>query len=168
MSKKKLYLNHELIAKKIADMEKAITLLDKIALVAKEDFLEDQILISGARYQLILAIEAAQSICNHLAARVAREAPESYADCFRILGNSRITSKELTSKLVSMAKFRNLLVHQYGKIDDSVVYDILKNDVKDIMKYVAEISTFLKSVLEEEQKNEEGKALPGGRGEKES
>jgi len=67
-----------------------------------------------------------------------------------------------------MARFRNLLVHQYGNVDDSVVYDILKKDTKDIIKYVAEISIFLKSVLEEEQKNEEGKAFPGGRGEKES
>ena len=168
MSKKKLYLNQELIGEKIADMEKAVALLDKIALTAKEDFLEDQILISGARYQLILVIEAAQNICNHLAARLAREAPESYADCFRILGKNRIISKELTHKLVSMAKFRNLLDHQYGKVDDSIVYDILKNDTGDLIKYVTEISAFLKSVLEEEQKNEEGKAFPEGNGKKEN
>ena len=59
--------------------------------------------------QITLLIEAAQSICNHLAARMAKEVLVSYADCFRILEENKIISKDLTVKLVSMAKFRNLV-----------------------------------------------------------
>ncbi|MBE3587841.1 MAG: DUF86 domain-containing protein [Thermoanaerobacteraceae bacterium] len=168
MAGKKLYINHELVGEKIADMEKALAILDQISRIPEKDFLEDQILISGAKYQLIVAIEAAQNLCNHLAARVAREAPESYADCFRILGRKRIISKELALKLASMARFRNLLVHQYGKVDDSTVYQILKNDTGDISKYTEEIRGFLKSVQEEEQKNVKRKAPSDGRSKEEN
>lgn len=150
MNKKKLHINQDLIMGKIADIEKSIALLDKIASLEKKDFLDDQIIVSGAKYQIVLAIEAAQNICNHLAARVAKEAPESYSDCFRILQENNIISKELALKVVSMAKFRNLLVHQYGKVDDSIVYSILKNDIKDIINYINEIKLFLISVLEKE------------------
>lgn len=150
MGKKKLHINRDLIMGKIADLEKSIALLDKIASIEKKDFLDDQIIVSGAKYQIVLAIEAAQNICNHLAARVAKEAPESYADCFRILHENHIISKELALKLVSMAKFRNLLVHQYGKVDDSIAYSILKNDTRDIIKYINEIKLFLISVLGKE------------------
>jgi len=121
MTTNKLFLNYELITDKINDIEKSVSLLNTIAQVDPQKFYRDEILVSGAKYQLILAIEAAQSICNHLAARVAKEAPRSYADCFRILGDNHILSKELVQKLVSMAKFRNLLVHQYGKVDNAVV-----------------------------------------------
>jgi len=70
---------------KMADIEKSISLLDRIAAIEKKDLLNDQIAISGAKYQFILAIEAAQNICNHLAARLAKEAPKSYADCFKMV-----------------------------------------------------------------------------------
>ena len=145
--KRKLFINHDLIADKIADIEKAMALLEKIASVEKKGFLTDQIIISGAKYQLILAIEAAQNICNHLAARVAKEAPESYAGCFRILGENNIIPEEMAVKLAAMAKFRNLLVHRYGRVDDSLVYKIVKDDIKDLLDFISEVKTFLMSVL---------------------
>ncbi|MFZ5647480.1 MAG: type VII toxin-antitoxin system HepT family RNase toxin [Bacillota bacterium] len=163
-SRRILHLNHNLIMEKITDIERAMALLDRITLMEKEAFLSDQIVISGAKYQLILAIEAAQNICNHLAARVAKEVPDSYADCFRILAENRILSKSLMVKLASMAKFRNLLVHQYGKVDDSTVYSILKSDVRDIISYVEEIKSFLISAGEEKSRAQR-KTPPGGRGE---
>ncbi len=144
-----LFLNYELIADKITDIEKSVSLLNTIAQVDPQEFYKDEILVSGAKYQLILGIEAAQNICNHMAARVAKEVPRSYADCFRILGDSGILSRELVQKLVSMAKFRNLLVHQYGKVDDSVVFNILKHNTVDLTRYAGEIKLFLKSSLEE-------------------
>ncbi|MGQ9558117.1 MAG: type VII toxin-antitoxin system HepT family RNase toxin [Desulfurispora sp.] len=140
------YVNHELLAQKIADIEKAHALLTKIAALQKERFLEDEIVVSGAKYQLILAIEAAQNICNHLAARLAREAPTSYADCFRILQKQRIVSRGLTEKLVSMARLRNLLLRQYGKVDDAILYNILPSNLTDLLNYVQETKSFLMTI----------------------
>jgi len=155
-----------LIMEKMADIEKSISLLDRIAAIEKKDLLNDQIAISGAKYQLILAIEAAQNICNHLAARLAKEAPKSYADCFRILEENRIISKDLALNLVSMAKFRNLLVHQYGRVDDSIVYSVLKSDTRDLINYTDQIKWFLLSA-EGGKKHGQREAPPDGRREKE-
>lgn len=166
MSGKSLYINQELIGEKTADIEKSIALLNKIALTERKKFLEDQIILSAAKYQLVLAIEAAQSICNHLAARVAKEAPESYADCFRILGKCGIITRELAAKLASMAKFRNLLVHRYDKIDDEIVYDILKNNTGDLLEYTDGIKTFLKTYLDGADRHGKEKAPAPGRGKK--
>lgn len=154
MRQRKLYINQDLIREKIADIEKSVAILEEIALKPQTEFLLDKILLSGAKYQLIMAIEAAQGICNHLAARIAKEAPGSYADCFRILGKNGIISKNLTQKLVAMARFRNILVHQYGKVDDVIVFNMLKRDIGDLITYIDEITAFLKTILEEEQKNE--------------
>ena len=152
MKKKRFHLNIDLITAKAADIEKAVALLDEIGQTPKESFLNDPILISGAKYQLILAIEAAQNICNHLAARVAKEVPASYADCFRILGREKIISVSLAERLVSMARFRNLLVHHYGKVDDAIVYCILHRDVLDLLEYVKEVKAFVDAASPEGQK----------------
>lgn len=146
MAQKELHLNYDLLREKMADIEKSVAFLQEIASKSREEFLDDEILISATKYQLIVAIEAAQSICNHLAARVAKEAPASYADCFYILGKNSIISEGLAQKMASAAKFRNLLVHQYGKINDSMVFDILKNDIGNLLQYINEIKSFLKAV----------------------
>jgi len=49
-----------------------------------------------------------------------------------------------------MAKFRNLLVHQYGKVDNAVVLNIIKHDTVDLTRYTEEIKLFLSSTLKEE------------------
>lgn len=145
MTENNLYINYELITDKLADIKKSVALLNTIGQVEPQKFYKDEILVSGAKYQLILSIEAAQSICNHLAARVAKEAPKSFADCFRILGDNGILSGDLVQKLISMAKFRNLLVHQYGKVDNSIVLDILKHNIVDLITYTKEIKLFISS-----------------------
>lgn len=144
-----LYLNINLITERISDIKKALEIISKIAATNKESFLKDEIMMSAAKYQLILAIEAAQNICNHLAARVARTAPASYADCFSILAENQIISDKLAPKLASMAKFRNLLVHQYGKIDNAIIYQIIKNDTVDLQNYISELKFFLNSLRDE-------------------
>ncbi|MGI9952906.1 DUF86 domain-containing protein [Moorellaceae bacterium AZ2] len=149
MANKELHLNYDLLREKMADIEKSVTFLQEIASKSREEFLDDEILISATKYQLIVAIEAAQGICNHLAARVAREAPASYADCFYLLGKNSIISADIAQKMASAAKFRNLLVYQYGKINDHIVFDILKNDIGNLLQYISEIKAFLKAVAKE-------------------
>lgn len=39
-----------------------------------------------------------------------------------------------------MAKFRNLVVHQYGKIDDGRVYEIILTDLQDLDLFLAKVS----------------------------
>lgn len=139
----KLQINEDLVREKFTDISQALSLLIKYTGMEKGKILNDQTLLSAVKYQLIIALEAAQNICNHLAARLTRRSPASYADCFRILGEEHIITEELSISLASMAKFRNLLVHQYGKIDDSIVYSILKNNLTDLEKYMREVSGFL-------------------------
>lgn len=138
-----LFLNINLISERISDIKKSLEIINKIAAINKESFLKDEIIMSAAKYQLILAIEAAQNICNHLAARVAKTAPTSYADCFRILAENQIISDKLAHKLSSMAKFRNLLVHQYGKVDNVIIYQIINNDTLDLLNYLSELKYYL-------------------------
>ncbi|AGL01676.1 HepT-like ribonuclease domain-containing protein [Desulfoscipio gibsoniae] len=72
-----LFINQNLILDKISDIKKSLALMNKIAGTNMDDFLSDEILMSGSKYQLILSIEAAQTICNHLAARVAKQPREA-------------------------------------------------------------------------------------------
>ena len=41
--------------------------------------------------------------------------------------------------MVAAVGFRNLVVHEYGKFDLEEVYKISKDDIKDLLTYVAAV-----------------------------
>jgi len=51
-----------------------------------------------------------------------------------------IISKELSKKLINMAKFRNLLVHLYWKVDDEKIYEILQSELADFDEFIEQIA----------------------------
>jgi cytoskeletal protein RodZ len=61
------------------------------------------------------------------------------------IGNGVISSVLLPS-LSKMAQFRNILVHDYAKIEPDIIYSILKNNVTDLQKFIKEIDKALKSL----------------------
>ncbi|MGQ9531359.1 MAG: type VII toxin-antitoxin system HepT family RNase toxin [Desulfotomaculales bacterium] len=140
---RRLFLNQDLLGDRAADIRGALGLLRGYAALPRQAFLADQTVLSAAKYQLIVAIEAAQAICNHLAARVARRAPSSYADCYRILGESGVLPPDLAARLADMAKFRKVLVHRYASVDDNRVHEIINRDLGDLEEFLAAVHAFV-------------------------
>ena len=46
---------------------------------------------------------------------------------------------DITEKMVKPVGFRNLIVHEYDKIDLGQVFEIAKNDIKDLNEYLKSI-----------------------------
>lgn len=63
---------------------------------------------------------------------------------FKVLKEEGVIGKELATKLEDMARFRNLLVHRYGEIDNRRVLEIIKHNLKDIEEFEKEIEKFIK------------------------
>lgn len=55
---------------------------------------------------------------------------------FTSWGEENFIPKSLSEKLVNMTKFRNVLAHDYEKVDFGIVYDALKNRLMDIEKLI--------------------------------
>lgn len=49
----------------------------------------------------------------------------------------------MAEKLADMAKFRNMLVHIYWKIDDKKVYEIMKKNILDLEEFVEEVRNYV-------------------------
>lgn len=64
--------------------------------------------------------------------------PEEDTEAFDILANGNIISSELAQKLKEAKGMRNIIAHEYGKIDDEIVFhsitDELEKDVKELIK----------------------------------
>ena len=125
----------ERVRRLLEEQNQALDKLQELASTSKEDFLADPHLIGSAKYHFIVAIETAIDLCNHLISENRLRSPEDYADCFRVMEEAGVFDATLASRLVSMARFRNRLVHLYWNVDDSQVHDILGANLGDFEEF---------------------------------
>jgi len=59
------------------------------------------------------------------------------------LAKNKVLSGRLAKKLVLMAGFRNVLVHEYLEIDRHRVYRALKDDLRDFERFITAVSKLL-------------------------
>jgi uncharacterized protein YutE (UPF0331/DUF86 family)/predicted nucleotidyltransferase len=128
-------LNPDLIRARCNEIGESVSRLERLQGLSREQFLADQDTLDIACYRLLVAIEAALALCYHVSATRLRKVPEEYAECFGILREASILPEELAGRLQQMARFRNLLVHMYWKIDYGRVFDVLHDNLNDLRAF---------------------------------
>jgi uncharacterized protein YutE (UPF0331/DUF86 family) len=136
-------LNKDLIQERFQDIQQSLVRLEKISALPREAFLADQDVLDLACYRLLVAIEAALQICFHVSAKRCHRVPDQYAECFAILGEAGVLTPELSRNLQRMARFRNMLVHTYWKVDYGQVYATLQSGLEDLKAFIRAIGALL-------------------------
>lgn len=92
---------------------------------------------------ILFNIHAAVQNCIDIAAHIISEegfgVPGSTTEMFYILEKNGYLDHNLTQKMVKAVGFRNLIVHEYGKIELEQVYEIAQRDVNDLNEYLKAI-----------------------------
>ena len=60
------------------------------------------------------------------------------------LYKNKIINQNLKEKVADLISFRNLLVHRYGKIDEKLEFENIKENHEDILEFVKRIELFNK------------------------
>lgn len=136
-------LNPDVVRARCAEIEDSVQRLETLAAVPLSEFLADRDAQDIASYRLLVAIEAALALCYHVSARRLRTTPADYAGCFGLLGEAGIIPPDLTERLQSMAKFRNLLVHAYWEVDYRRVHAAMRENLGDLRALAAAVVALL-------------------------
>lgn len=129
---KVLLMNNSGLKLRIAHFWTYFSRLKELQKKSEKEFLENFLISDSVERNFQLVIEALTDLGNHIIKRENLGTVESRSTIFQILCQNRILPLELEEKLVSMVKFRNLLVHQYTIIDKRLVYKILQENLKTI------------------------------------
>jgi len=92
---------------------------------------------------LQVAVEACLDIGRRIIALEGFRYPENNQDVFRGLAEEGVVSADLLPTLLEMARFRNLIVHDYARIDDARVYGILKKRLSDFDAFAEAVRAYL-------------------------
>ena len=136
-------VNRGLLRTRAAEIRASVAQIREYAAQSDEAFFADPRNLYSVQFLLLLAMEAAASLCGHLMARRGRVAPASYAECLEGLSAIGIVGAELAQPLTRMARFRNLLVHRYWEVDPSRVLAYAREDLGDFEAYLGAIGDWL-------------------------
>lgn len=90
-----------------------------------------------------LACESCLDISAHIISTGGLREPRDNKDLFLVLYENRIISEPVYEAMTKMAKFRNIIVHDYARIDPEIVVGILHMNVDDFKRFSKEIIQFL-------------------------
>jgi uncharacterized protein YutE (UPF0331/DUF86 family) len=102
----------------------------------------DQLWLRGIKYTFITAIEACIDVAQHLCSAQGWGPPEDNGDAMRLLGLHGVLDEEHAKRMRQSVGFRNVLVHEYVRVDDAVVLARL-SDLDDLEEFVAVVARYV-------------------------
>ena len=133
-----------LILRKLAELEEYLGQVKEYATMTVERYSKDWKAQRVVERTLQMMIEICADVAGHIVSDKGYRVPATYADTFRVLHENGLLNKELFETMEKMARFRNIIVHHYDKVDAEIVIGILKKDLKDLSAYKDAIINILK------------------------
>ncbi|MDX8551470.1 DUF86 domain-containing protein [Methanospirillum sp. J.3.6.1-F.2.7.3] len=110
-----------------------------------DDFINLGLLKDGLYKRLEYVLQCIFDICAIINRDLKLGIPQNDDDIIGNLVRSGIINPETGELLKDMKGLRNILVHQYGRINDLIVYDIFMTKMDDISSVVSQLENTLNS-----------------------
>jgi uncharacterized protein YutE (UPF0331/DUF86 family) len=136
-------VNKNVLSARLERLREYLDILESVQQYDCRRFVEDPYIHSTAERNLHLAIECLLDVGNHIIADRGYAKPESYADVFHILYENGVIKSQLYKSLQGMAAFRNILVHDYMRLDRTRVHQM----IKDKTRYLEDLGTVFANML---------------------
>ena len=136
----------EKILLKLKYLQKYTEFLNKYKDIVKNKLEEDYILKSAIERNLQLALESVIDISEVIISEENLRKPEEYKETITLLVELKILTDKFAKKFAPAMGLRNILVHQYTKIDINKLHKHLKEDLEDF-------NTFAKAIIKYLEKN---------------
>jgi uncharacterized protein YutE (UPF0331/DUF86 family) len=124
-----------IILAKLSRLDEYLGYLHELRKYPERTFVADYRIHGLAERYLQLSIEILIDVARQMLIQLDMERPENNYEAFELLREHKVISAALLNKLRPMTGFRNILVHDYMKIDRKLVYRALKKDLKDITSF---------------------------------
>lgn len=131
--------NPQIVQRLLEQLEEHLLTIEKMSFTL-EELLSDIDIQHLIERRLQLAIEVCIEISSHIAAELKLPGRERAADVFLLLGEHKVIDKKLAQNLAKAVGFRNILIHEYAKIDHKLVYRYYQEDLDDLRHFAKQIS----------------------------
>ena len=125
---------------KILEIEKYLEELEDALPSDFEDYQVDFLKKAACERYFEKIVEAVVDLAFIIIKEKELKKPASDKEAFEILSKEKILSEDLGKRLEDAKGMRNIIAHEYGKIDDSLVFHSLTEElINDVRKFLEEI-----------------------------
>jgi uncharacterized protein YutE (UPF0331/DUF86 family) len=131
-------VNPEIINERLREIEENLILLDELKSTPFDKFRNDPKIFKLSLHCLQISIQCLLDICHHIIVDNNWPRPKDNREAIEIIARYKIIPQKFAKTLLPMAGLRNILVHEYIKINPSIIYKHLKRlrDFRQFQKYI--------------------------------
>ena len=133
----------EIVKRKLARIAENLKALESIKDMNQDEYIQDLYKRKATERLLQELIEAAIDINIHVIVQSGEAVPDDYYESFLKAGKLKIISEDLAKKLAPSAGLRNRLVHDYDRIEHSMVLKAVSMAGELFPIYIKEVNDYL-------------------------
>jgi len=138
--------NIELVNERLKILEENLIELEKYQALSLEQLKLNKKNLWAAEHGLQISIESILDIGNHIIANDRLGNPASYREIIEILGQKEVLPSSFAKELYKMPGFRNILIHEYIRVNAAEVFGNLKKAPAQFKKFIGFISIYLHKI----------------------
>ena len=120
------------IVAEVADVEKTLA-------IQNDQILSDRAKLKSLKYSVIVIAEAMTGALQHILAKKHSVAVDGYSDALMKSAQHKVVDEELLGRLRPFFVFRNMLVHQYWRVQDGTLLKNLRTGLNDFREFVRQL-----------------------------
>ena len=132
-------VDHDLILIKAGSVRRHLSRIVEKRNTDLQTFLNDIDRQESILFNMQIAIQNCTDIAAHIISEEGLGVPGSTSEMFYLLEENGYLDGELTGKMVKAVGLRNLIVHEYSKIELKQIFEVAKKDIDDLNDYLAAI-----------------------------
>ena len=129
----------ERIRQKIGRINEHLAVIRSIKDDCRVRFATDPVYRGALLHYLYLLSDSCIVLAELVIKQKGLRIPQSYAESFDILGDSRILDADFAYRFAGIAGFRNFLAHDYEKVDQEVICGQIMSGLDDVDLYLRQI-----------------------------
>jgi uncharacterized protein YutE (UPF0331/DUF86 family) len=128
-------VDRNVVLRKISELERYLGQVKEFSGMTSDAYRSDWKTQRIVERTLQMMIEICADVAGHIISDSAMRPPVTYADTFKVLHENKVIGTEVFSVMDKMAKFRNVIVHQYEEVDAEIVVLILNKHLDDFERF---------------------------------
>ena len=125
----------DIIINKVESIKRCVAATRDNYFLDQENFTEDFIRRDAAILNIQRACEQAIDLANHLVRKLDLGIPNETRDSFSFLNRAKIIDRNLAENLEKMVGFKNLVIHEYQRINIQIVIDVIHKRLPDLKNF---------------------------------
>jgi uncharacterized protein YutE (UPF0331/DUF86 family) len=128
-------VDQNLILRKLSQLEEYLSQIREYSHVAVQEYALNWRTQRIVERTLQMMIELCLDVSGHIVSDMRLRTPTSYADVFKVLHENDLINADQYQVMEKMAKFRNVVVHHYDRVDETIVVTILSKHLDDFLVF---------------------------------